>query len=442
MNRRNAFAAALGVVLSGTHLARPAEIAIHVPDTAAARSAASLISNAERAIRHYLDVCESADARDPQDIVTSDVRIEYTLQRCPGLDPTMEGSLDLPDRREECRLHSIRYARGSRWLDAAPTDRPDRNARRADLAVAQLWRGSVGAARSDARDCTVGALYPSVPAERHAGGQRGISMNTADEQVLECPQGAVPLPAGAPVRINALGGLTIVVDDQPLRFGRTLPRKPLALLRSLLTVGDRSISPHTACESLWPEADGYDAYRALVTTVYRLRGLLRYREAVRFSAEGVKLESTLVSVDAWEFERALASSPTLPQLASALERYRGPFLGDDESPHAFEARERLQRKFIRGVRSLGHHYESIGDVPAAIALYERALDAGAVSEEIHRQLMECLARAGHRSAAAQVFERCRALLARRLCITPSSATVLAFRSIVEAGGDQPVTTSL
>jgi DNA-binding SARP family transcriptional activator len=245
-----------------------------------------------------------------------------------------------------------------------------------------------------------------------------------------------------PIRITAFGGLTIAVDDQPVRFGRTLPRKPLALLRSLLSVGDRCISPHTACESLWPEADGYDAYRALITTVYRLRGLLRHRDAVRFSAEAVKLESALVSVDAWEFERALAGAPTPPQLAAALELYSGPFLGDHESAHTFEARERLQRKFIRGVRSLGRHYESTSDVPAAIALYERALDAGTVSEEIHVQLMQCLAHAGHRSAAAQVFERCRALLARRLCITPSSATLLAFRSIAEAGGDQPVTTTL
>ena len=245
-----------------------------------------------------------------------------------------------------------------------------------------------------------------------------------------------------PIRITAFGGLTLAVDDQPVRFGRTLPRKPLALLRSLLTVGDRAISPHAACESLWPDADGYDAYRALVTTVYRLRGVLRYRDAVRFSGDGLRLESALVSVDAWEFERALSSAPTPPQLAAALEQYCGPFLGDDESAHAFEARERLQRKFIRGVRSLGLHYETTGDVPAAVALYERALDAGAVSEEIHLQLMRCLAHAGQRSAAAQVFERCRALLARRLCMTPSSATVSAFRSILAAGGDQPVTTTL
>ena len=80
MKCRSVSVAALGIALScGTHLARPAEIAIHVPDTAAARSADELISRAGRALRRYLEACESADAREPRDIVTSDARIEFAL---------------------------------------------------------------------------------------------------------------------------------------------------------------------------------------------------------------------------------------------------------------------------------------------------------------------------------------------------------------------------
>jgi hypothetical protein len=76
----NASVIAIGAVLTcAAHPARPAEIAIRVPDTAAARSAAGLISRAERAIRRYLDACESPDAHEPRDIVTQDARIEYTL---------------------------------------------------------------------------------------------------------------------------------------------------------------------------------------------------------------------------------------------------------------------------------------------------------------------------------------------------------------------------
>jgi two-component SAPR family response regulator len=235
-----------------------------------------------------------------------------------------------------------------------------------------------------------------------------------------------------PIRITAFGGLVIAIDDRTVRFGRTLPRKPLALLSLLLSAGDRAVGTHVARESLWPDAEEHDAYRALVTTVYRLRGLLRHREALRFSADGVKLESSLVHVDAWSFERRVAASQEPADLVSALELYRGPFLGDDESAHVIEARERLQRKFVRTVRNLGRHYEDAGDTAAAISLYERALDSGVVSEEIHVQLMRCHALVGQRSAAAHVFERCRALLARRFRMTPSAATILAFRAIVES----------
>lgn len=235
-----------------------------------------------------------------------------------------------------------------------------------------------------------------------------------------------------PIRITTFGGLVVAVDERTVRFGRTLPRKPLALLSLLLAGGDRAVGMHVARESLWPDAEEHDAYRALVTTVYRLRGLLRHRDALRFSADGIRLESSRVCVDAWNFERMVAASQDPEELAPAVELYRGPFLGDDESIHVIEARDRLLRKFIRAVRALGRHYEDVGDTVSAIALYERALDSGVISEEIHVQLMRCHALVGQRSAAAHVFERCRSLLARRFRMTPSSATVLAFRSIVES----------
>jgi DNA-binding SARP family transcriptional activator len=242
-----------------------------------------------------------------------------------------------------------------------------------------------------------------------------------------------------PVRIRALGGLDIEVDGLPVRYGRTVPRKPLALLRSLLTLGGRFMSQHAACEALWPQADGYDAYRSLITTVYRLRQLLRHPEAVHWCGQGLALKTSAVWVDAWAFERELDDSRCTPRLAAALELYRGPFLGDEEHPHAFEARDRMQRKFVRGVRTLGERYESSGDTNSAIALYERALDAEAISEDIHRELMLCLIRTGQMSAAAQIYQRCRTLLARRLGISPSAPTVIAFRSITQFACDQRVT---
>jgi hypothetical protein len=92
MKCRSASVVALGTVLScGTQWALPAEIAIRVPDTVAARSATDLISRAGRAIRRYLDACEFEDAREPHDIVTNDARIEYALET-PGAYLTLDAS--------------------------------------------------------------------------------------------------------------------------------------------------------------------------------------------------------------------------------------------------------------------------------------------------------------------------------------------------------------
>jgi DNA-binding SARP family transcriptional activator len=91
------------------------------------------------------------------------------------------------------------------------------------------------------------------------------------------------------------------------------------------------------------------------------------------------------------------------------------------------------------VRLAAQRHEASGDTSSAIALYERALDFGVMSEEIHRELMQCLIRTGQASAAAQVFQRCRSLLAHRLGVSPSASTVMAFRSIAQPACDERVT---
>ncbi len=235
--------------------------------------------------------------------------------------------------------------------------------------------------------------------------------------------------SSGPIRIYALGRLEVLIDGVPWRFGRTAPRKPLELLKSLLALGGRHVNQHVVCDALWPDADGYDSYRSLITTVYRLRRLLHHREAIGFCGARLALDARLCWVDAWAFERDLADQHDSSRLEAAVALYRGRFLGDDDHPHAFEARDRMQRKFVRAALALGQRYETTGDLDGAIALYERALDIEAVSEDIHRRLIDCLGRAGRTAAAVAVYQRCRTLLAQRLGLAPCSATELVFRSL-------------
>src|ERR1022692_3950672 len=75
-----------------------------------------------------------------------------------------------------------------------------------------------------------------------------------------------------PIAINALGRFEILVRGEPLRFVFKAPRKPLDLLKGLLTSGGSSVGQHILCEALWPDLDSWSASRALNTAVFRLRG--------------------------------------------------------------------------------------------------------------------------------------------------------------------------
>jgi LuxR family transcriptional regulator, maltose regulon positive regulatory protein len=228
--------------------------------------------------------------------------------------------------------------------------------------------------------------------------------------------------AMTPVVINALGGFEVLLHGEPLRFVFKAPRKPLDVLKALLTSGGGSIGQHTLCEALWPDLDSWSASRALNTAVFRLRRLLGDKSAVRVECGQLRLEVPYCRVDAWEFEAELAGATAPDALLRALLRYRGPFLGDCEHPLALDPRRRLQRKYLRGLLQLGQGYERCGNFGSAIDLYNRGLDVESASEELHGALISCLERAGQAAAAAAAYQRCSAMLKSRLAPPPANAS--------------------
>ena len=158
--------------------------------------------------------------------------------------------------------------------------------------------------------------------------------------------------APAPVLIYTLGRFDLLINGVCLKFEGRGPRKPLELLAALIACGPRGASVSAVTDLLWPEADGFDAYRALITTLHRLRRLIVHRQAVAFAAGRLRIDSALCSVDAWSLEQALAAARDREQLAAALTLYRGPFLTDEESPWVLGMRARLEQSVARATRRL------------------------------------------------------------------------------------------
>jgi DNA-binding SARP family transcriptional activator len=156
------------------------------------------------------------------------------------------------------------------------------------------------------------------------------------------------------IKVFTLGRFEIVLDGVPLRFPAKAPRKPLALLKALLCAGRSGMCQDALQDALWPESDASLARRALNTTVYRLRRLLRHPDVLVFADGWIALEPELCWVDARVFEEAAGLMQDPNALRAALGLYGGAFLNGYDCPLAFEARNRLRRKYVRAVLCAGH----------------------------------------------------------------------------------------
>ncbi len=141
----------------------------------------------------------------------------------------------------------------------------------------------------------------------------------------------------------------------PVRIDGRGPKKPLELLGVLIAAGARGASLGTVADSLWPDADGFDAYRSLITTVYRLRRLLGSHAAIHLGAGRIRLEPTICEVDVWRFERAIGAAGNRDQLRAALAEYVGPFLEENDNSWVVGMRARLQHSITTAVRTLDVH---------------------------------------------------------------------------------------
>jgi DNA-binding SARP family transcriptional activator len=225
-----------------------------------------------------------------------------------------------------------------------------------------------------------------------------------------------------PVRIFALGRFDIEVAGKLLLCEGARACKPMELLMGLVAAGTRGLSQNVLCEQLWPDSEGDAAYRALITTVYRLRRALAQHTAVGFAGGRVSLNKALCWVDAWDFEQLADHGSDDAGRRKALALYTGALFNDTETSLVIESRNRLRRKFVRCVLQLASHRERAGHAAEAIALLEHALDADVSSEELHCALIATLGNDEQTLAARSAYQRCRSTLLRHFGTVPSPVT--------------------
>lgn len=241
-----------------------------------------------------------------------------------------------------------------------------------------------------------------------------------------------------PLRVKVLGRFAVQVEGRPLGMTRKTPRRLLGLLQAILAFGRDNVPISRLMDTLWPEADGDAAYRALISAVARLRKLLGHGDAIIFQEGRLGLNLTMVWVDAVAFELLVEESNCIPTgttqsnrvVEQALQLYRGAFLADEpETAWAEPTRERIRAMYIHLVEGAVQSYRARGNWDEAIAHAERAVEIEPFSEALYRLLMTTLQQSGHIHAAQDAYIRCCKALRQSGNGLPSQETIQIYKAL-------------
>src|SRR5204862_392007 len=171
-----------------------------------------------------------------------------------------------------------------------------------------------------------------------------------DRSGLPLLRGAVPARA----RRNPC---RLLRHDAPLAASGKAQRRPLDLLKVLISYGGEQVSESRITDALWPRIDGDSAHRSFTSALHRLRKLLGEDRAVLLHEGRLTLDRRYFWVDAWAFEGLAAELERAADPVQAeklaermLALYCGPFMADDaDASWYLQPRERMRGRLARAM---------------------------------------------------------------------------------------------
>jgi DNA-binding SARP family transcriptional activator len=246
------------------------------------------------------------------------------------------------------------------------------------------------------------------------------------------------------IEIHTLGQFQLNVGGRSIEFRRKAQRRPLELLKALIALGHPAVGAPRLMDALWSETEGDQAHRCLATTLYRLRALLRAKEAILCAGGQLSLNPRYCWIDVWALERQLlaieaagqTSSPDIEALSQrhheTARLYRGDFLdADQDYPWAEPLREQLRARYLRVLRGWGQRLQQLDRHEEAAAAYHKGLEVNPLAEDCYCQLMCCLAALGRRTEAVLLYRRCCAVLQSELGLQPAPETRSLYLSLCQ-----------
>ena len=283
---------------------------------------------------------------------------------------------------------------------------------------------------------------------------RQIESNTANSILKKCNLTRISLKEREenkswPVRIYTLGCFEIYLNDELFTLPSRNRPKVFSLLKVLIAFGGQQVHESTICDVIWPDADGDAAHRLLNTTVFRLRKLLGFQEALVLKEGKLSLNKEVCWLDTWAFNEEVAELTPLikNQVINAYqiksycgkieEYYKGDFLPADELfPIVNQYRQRMQNKWNHLLFSIAESLNKQGEIKSAFHYLEIATKIAPLEEKAYRILMKLHLSEGNLAEAITVYETCKNALQSGLGVKPSKQTEEVFAQIKTLGNSK------
>jgi predicted ATPase/DNA-binding SARP family transcriptional activator len=227
--------------------------------------------------------------------------------------------------------------------------------------------------------------------------------------------------------LRLLGPLELVVDGSQVALGGLKQR---ALLVYLVLRAGEPVSVGSLVEAIWGDDAPDGAVRSLRTYVSNLRGLLGSAVDLKgeHGAYSITLRSLDTDVDLFRQRVIEAGSTEDPHetkliLESALELWRGPFLGDIDRPWVSDESSILEVERKSAVARWAEATIADGEPGIVIPMVERLVSESPLDERLSGLLMRSLYRSGRQADALAVYRRLRTGLAVDLGVEPGPELV-------------------
>ncbi|MBU2514583.1 hypothetical protein KJ966_24935 [bacterium] len=217
------------------------------------------------------------------------------------------------------------------------------------------------------------------------------------------------------IRFYTLGSFRFEIDGTEQRFKGKPPKKPLEMLRLIVTLGGKDIDEDRVTDALWPDAEGDSGHKNFEITLHRLRKLIGVDDCIHMNEGRLSLNPVMCYLDYQQFEaldrkiknsdlsldQKLSHQQEIDLLEEAISLYHGHY--SCQESWAISIRENLRRTFVKLLLRLGNLLEAEGEYRLAADRYLKGLRIDNTIEEFYRCLILCYHSQGLISEAEKTY---------------------------------------